>query len=93
MKGSPHQLVGVPSRALHFRGAADVAADAAPEEEGLGDSVGGVEGRDADGEDDVEGGGGAEVDDADEAGDDGDDVDGVEGDGCVGVDLVDGETQ
>ena len=93
MEGAPNQLVRVPGCAAHFVGMADVAPDAPPEQQRFGRGVGGVEGGDADGEDDVEGGGGAEVDDADEAGDDGDDVDGVEGDGCVGVDLVDGETQ
>ena len=88
MEWSPHQLVGVPCGALHFAGSFDVAADTAPEKEGLGHSVGGIEGGYADGEDDVEGCSGTEIDYADEASDACHHVDGIERDGGIGVHLL-----
>lgn len=52
--------------AAHLAGFSDIAAHAPPEEEGLGEGIGAVEGRNADGKDDVEGCGGTEIDDTDE---------------------------
>ena len=68
MEWPPYKLVRVPSVPAHFTGFTDVTAYTPPEKEGLGDSVGAVEGRDTNREDDIESGGGAEVDNANETG-------------------------
>ena len=68
VEGAPDELVGVPGRVGHLVGVPDRAADAVPEEEGLGQDVGCVEAADADGEDVVEGGRRTDVDEADGAG-------------------------
>ena len=73
VEGTPDEFVGVPGCVGHLGGVPDGAAEAVPEEEGFGEDVGGVEGADADGEDVVEGGGGADVYEADGAGDAGHD--------------------
>lgn len=92
-KRAPNQLIGFVASIVVVvcvdfrRGVADGACAAAPEKEGFSDDVGGVEGADAEGDDVVEGGGGADVDEADEAGDEGGDEDGEEGDRGVGLDL------
>ena len=85
MKRTPDQLIRLAG--IVGSGVTDRARAAAPEEEGFGDDVGGVEAADAEGDDVVEGGGGADVDEADEAGDEGGDEDGEEGDGGFGLDL------
>lgn len=87
MKGAPDKLSRFAGIVDAVAGS-DAAGDAAVEEETLGDDVGGVEGADAEGNDVVEGGGGAEVDEADEAGDAGGDDDGVDGDGAADLDLI-----
>ena len=84
-KRSPDELVGLAG--IIVRGAEDGARAAAPEQQALGDDVGGVEAADAEGDDVVEGGRGADVDKADEAGDDGRDHDGQERDRGAGLDL------
>ena len=61
----------------------------APEEEAFGDDVGGVEAADAEGDDVVECGGRADVDEADEAGDDGCYHDREKRDCGFGLDLRD----
>ena len=58
------------------------------EEEGLGDDVGGVEAGDTEGYDIVEGGGGADVDEADDAGGHGRDDDCVDRDRGAFLDLI-----
>lgn len=87
-EGAPYQLVCVPGAAAHLARFSDVATDTPPEEKSLRDSVGAVEGGDADGKDDVEGGGGAKVDDTDENCYHSENEDGVIGDCCFGVHLV-----
>ena len=77
----------MPDCAGHSRRVADGAADAVIEEEGFGEDVGGVKGADADGDDVVEGGGGADVDEANSAGDARHDHGCAEGDSGVGLDL------
>ena len=87
MEGTPDEFVGVPGCARHLAWVPHVAADAVPEEEGFGEDVGCVEAADAEGDDVVEGGGGADVDEADGAGDAGHDHDCIQGDGGIGLDL------
>ena len=87
MKRPPHELVSRAAIVRDVRRVPDCARAPAPKEEALGDEVGGVEAADAEGDDVVEGGGGAEVDEADEAGDEGCDDDGEQGDGGFGLDL------
>lgn len=65
----------------------DEARAAAVEEESLRDDVGCVQGADAEGDDGVEGGGGADVDETDEDGDEGGDDDGEGWDGGFGLEL------
>lgn len=48
VEGAPNKLVSLPGMATHLAGFSDIAADAAPEEEELGDGVGTVERRDTD---------------------------------------------
>ncbi len=86
-KRAPDQLIRLAAVVRDVRRPADLARAPAPEEQGLGDDVGGVEAADAEGDDVVEGGGGADVDEADEAGDEGGDEDGEEGDGGFGLHL------
>jgi len=92
VKGAPDELARFASGVVEggfVRGAgANAAGEAAVEQEGFGDDVGCVEAADGEGDDVVEGGGGAEVDEADEAGDAGGDDDGVDGDGAAGLDLL-----
>ena len=64
------------------------ACAATVEEEGFGDDVGGVEGADAEGDDGVEGGGGADADEANDNGDERGDDDGEGWDGGFGLELV-----
>jgi len=73
-------------------GEGDGAGAAAPEEDGAGDEVGGVKACDSEGDDIVEGDGGADVDEGEEAGDEGCGGDGDDGDGGLGVQLCFGET-
>ena len=87
VEGAPDEFVGVPRGTRHLGGVQDVASDAVPEQEGFGEHVGCVETAHAEGNDVVEGGGGANVYEADGAGDAGHDHDGVHGDGGVGLDL------
>ena len=87
MEGSPDKLVGFPDGSAHLAGFSNVATDAAPEQESLCDGVRTIEGGDADGEDDVECRGRAQIDDADEAGDTGHNIDGVERDCGLRVHL------
>ena len=84
---APDEFVGVPGRAGHLLGRADVPDDAVVEKHALGDGVGSVEATDADGDDGVEGGCGADVDEADDTGDEGHDEDCVHWDGGFGLDL------
>lgn len=49
MEGAPYELVSLPGTATHLAGFSNIAADAAPEEEELGDGVGTVERRDTNG--------------------------------------------
>ena len=88
VKGPPDELVGVPGRIGHLVGVADGAPDAVPEEEALGEDVGGVEAADADGEDVVERRCRTDVDEADGAGNARHDHDCVQRDGGVVLDLV-----
>lgn len=88
VEGAPYEFVGVPVGAAHFTGFPDIATNTAPEEEGLGDCIGGVEGGDTDGEDNIKSGGGADVNNANEAGDAGHNVNGVVRYGGFGVHLV-----
>ena len=87
VKRPPHQLVGLAAVIRDVGRFPDRARAPAPKEEALGDEVRGVEAADAEGDDVVEGGGGAEVDEADEAGDEGCDYDGEQGDRGLGLDL------
>lgn len=87
MEGAPDEFVGVPGCVCHLGGVKDGAAEAVVEEQGLGEDVRGVEAADAEGDDVVEGGGGADVDEADGAGDGGHDGDCVHGDRAIGLDL------
>ena len=68
VKGAPDEFVGVPRGAGHLIGVPDRSSDPVPEQEGLGQDVGGVEAADADGDDVVEGGCGTDVYEADGAG-------------------------
>ncbi len=88
MEGAPNKLVSFPGITTHLARLSNVATNAAPEEEELGDGVGTVERRDADGQDNVESCSGADVDDTDETRDAGDDVDGVVGDCCLRMNLA-----
>lgn len=65
----------------------DCAGEPPVEQQGAGEEVGGVEAVDGEGDDVVEGDGGADVDEGEEAGDDYCDEDGGEGDGGAGFDL------
>lgn len=66
----------------------DEAGAAAVEEKRFGDDIGGIEGADAEGDDGVEGCGGAHIDEADEDSDEGGDDDGEGWDGGFGLELV-----
>lgn len=48
MEGAPNKLVSFPGMATQLAGISNIAADAAPEEEELGDGVGTVKRRDTD---------------------------------------------
>ena len=48
VEGAPDKLISLPSMAPHLAGFSDIAADAAPEEEKLGDGVGTIKRRDTD---------------------------------------------
>ena len=87
VEGSPDEFVGVPGGAGHLVGMPNGAADTVPEEESFGEGVGGVEGADAEGDDVIEGGGGADVDETDDAGNGGHDEDCVHRDGRIGTDF------
>lgn len=80
MEGAPDELVSVPYAIGHLGGRANGATNAVVEEEGFGKDVGGVQRADAEGDDGIEGGGGADVDEADKTGDKGHDEDGVKWD-------------
>ena len=43
MEGAPDKLIGFPGMSTHLAGLSNIAADATPEEEELGDGVGAVE--------------------------------------------------
>ena len=88
-KRAPKKLVGLAGIVGDVARFANGTRAPAPEEEAFGDDVGGVEAADAEGDDVVEGGGGANVDEADEARDDGCDHDGEERDCRSGLDLRD----
>ena len=87
VEGAPDELVGLPRRPSHLARVADRPPDAVPEKEGLGEDVRGVEAADAEGDDVVEGGRGADVYQADGAGDGGHDQDGVQRDRGACLDL------
>ncbi len=87
-KRAPNQLIRLAAIIRDVRRLANLTRAPAPEEQGFGNDVGSVEAADAEGNDVVEGGGGADVDEADEAGDEGGDEDGEEGDGVFGLDLL-----
>ena len=87
MERAPDQLISLAVIVPDLASLPDAIRAAAPEEEGFRDDVGRVEAADAEGDDVVEGGGGADVDEADGAGDEGGDEDGEEGDGVFGLDL------
>ena len=61
-KRSPNKLVGFAGIVRDVARFADGTRASAPEEEAFSDDVGGVEAADAEGDDVVEGGGGADVD-------------------------------
>lgn len=86
MEGTPYEGAGL-GGVVDVAPGADAAGAAAVEEEALGDDVGCIQVRDAEGDDVVEGGGGPDVDQADDAGGEGGDEDGVDGDGAAGLDL------
>ena len=86
-KRSPNKLVGLAGIVRDVARFADGTRASAPEQEAFGDDIGGVEAADAQGDDVVKGGGGADIDEADEAGDDGCYHDGEEGDCGFGLDL------
>ena len=88
VKWTPDEFVGMPGCTGHLVGVPDVASNAVPEQEGFGEHVGGVEAADAEGNDVVEGGCGADVDEADGARNARHDHDCVHGDGGVGLDLL-----
>ena len=88
MKRSPNKLISLARIILDVRRFTDRTRASAPEEQALGNDVGGVETADAEGDDVVEGCGGADVDEADEAGDEGCYHDGEEGDCGFGLDLA-----
>ena len=87
MKWAPYKFIRMPGMAAHLARFANVAADAPPEKKCLSDSVRAIERRDADGEDDVESSGGAEVDDADETGNASQNIDRVIRNCSLGVHL------
>ena len=88
-KRSPNKLVSLAGIVRDVARFADGTGTSAPEQEAFGDDVGGVEAADAEGDDVVKCGGGADVDEADEAGDDGCYHDGEERDCGAGLDLRD----
>ena len=79
--------------ATHFAWFSDVTANAAPEEEDLGNGVGTIEGRDTDRKNDVEGCGRAKIDDTNETRDAGYNVNRVVRDRRLGMHLVTGELE
>ena len=78
----------MPGMAAHLAGFSNIATQAAPEEEGLGEGVGAVEGGNADGKNDVEGCGGTEINDADETCHRGHDVDRIDRNGGFRIHLM-----
>lgn len=86
---SPNELIGLAGIIREVGHFANSTCAPAPEEKAFGDDIGSVETADAEGNDIVEGGGGANVDEADETGDEGCYDDGEEGDCGFGLDLAD----
>ena len=87
MERSPNELISLAGIVRYVGRFADSTCTPAPEEKALCNYIRGVKTADAEGDDVVEGGGGADVDEADETGDEGCYNDGEEWDCGFGFNL------
>ena len=89
VKRAPDELVSMPRGAGHLAGVTNRSSNAVPKEESLSEDVGSVETADTYGDDIIESGCGADVDQTNGTRDAGHDNDGIQWNGGVGLDLED----